>query len=380
MSISAFEAAIERAEQHLDLGGQPRAIVFHEKDGRRHAHVVWSRIDSEEMKAINLPHFKLKLKDLSKDLFLDHGWDLPEGFKDPSLRDPMTFSREEWQQAKRAKQDPRQLKAMFRECWASSDSRNSFRRALEENGFYLAKGNRRGVVAVDYRGDVFAVSRWSGQKAKDIKAKLGDPSSLPSVEETKSKIAERMTGLIKRYIREADSALETKDAAIALKTAQIKERHCAARRKLIERQAERWADETIARANRFRRGLAGAWDWLSGKSRKIARQNEEEAYACVRRDDEEREEQRQRQLQERREVQSELVELKKTYSEEILALKADVALYLDLQSDPDHQHGDGDHRQPDHNRDHQERSPSDHGRQRDRDDGYRHDRDDGHEL
>ena len=42
---------------------------MHEKEGRRHAHVVWSRIDADEMKAINLPHFKVKLRDLSRDLY-----------------------------------------------------------------------------------------------------------------------------------------------------------------------------------------------------------------------------------------------------------------------------------------------------------------------
>ncbi len=33
--------AIERSEKALKLNGQPRAVVFHEKNGRRHAHVVW---------------------------------------------------------------------------------------------------------------------------------------------------------------------------------------------------------------------------------------------------------------------------------------------------------------------------------------------------
>lgn len=42
-----FENAIERIEKKLGLSGQPRAIVFHEKEGRRHAHAVWSRIDGE---------------------------------------------------------------------------------------------------------------------------------------------------------------------------------------------------------------------------------------------------------------------------------------------------------------------------------------------
>ena len=52
VSIDAFEDAIARVEAKLGLDGQPRAVVFHEKNGRRHSHCVWSRINSAEMKAI----------------------------------------------------------------------------------------------------------------------------------------------------------------------------------------------------------------------------------------------------------------------------------------------------------------------------------------
>jgi hypothetical protein len=46
-----FELAADEVERVLGLEGQPRAIVFHEKEGRRHAHVVWSRIDARAMRA-----------------------------------------------------------------------------------------------------------------------------------------------------------------------------------------------------------------------------------------------------------------------------------------------------------------------------------------
>ena len=58
VSIEVFEAAISKIEEAHGLSGQPRAIVFHEKDGRRHAHSVWSRIDAETMTAKNLPFSK----------------------------------------------------------------------------------------------------------------------------------------------------------------------------------------------------------------------------------------------------------------------------------------------------------------------------------
>jgi hypothetical protein len=94
----AFERAVEKIEHQLDLNDHPRALVFHEKEGRRHAHAVWSRIDSDEMRAKNMAFYKQKLMDVSRDLYLEHGWDMPKGMMDRSMRNPLNYSREEWQQ------------------------------------------------------------------------------------------------------------------------------------------------------------------------------------------------------------------------------------------------------------------------------------------
>ncbi len=154
VSTEAFERAIERAERKLGLEGQPRAIVFHEKEGRRHAHAVWSRIDATQMKAIELPHYKLKLRDVAKDLYREHGWKMPRGFVDAEERDPANFSLAEWQQAKRAGHELKALKTMFQDCWTMSDSGKGFAAALAGRGYTLARGDRRGHVAVDFRGEV----------------------------------------------------------------------------------------------------------------------------------------------------------------------------------------------------------------------------------
>jgi hypothetical protein len=50
-----------------------------------------------------------------------------------------------------------------------------FASALEERGLFLARGDRRGFVAINIDGDVFAISRLIGGKAKDVAARLGDP-------------------------------------------------------------------------------------------------------------------------------------------------------------------------------------------------------------
>ena len=104
--VEDFEKAISRIERKLGFQGQPRAVLFHEKEGRRHAHVVWSRIDPDELKAINLSHFKRKLTTLSRELYLENEWSLPEGLKAHGGKSPLNFTLAEWQQTRRLDVDP----------------------------------------------------------------------------------------------------------------------------------------------------------------------------------------------------------------------------------------------------------------------------------
>ncbi|MCW3838399.1 relaxase/mobilization nuclease domain-containing protein [Sphingomonas canadensis] len=97
VSTSEFEQTINRAEAQLGLTGQPRAIVFHEKEGRRHAHAVWSRIDAEKMRAVQLSHTKRKLTALSRDIFIERQWRMPDGLMESKPRDVRNFTLEEWQ-------------------------------------------------------------------------------------------------------------------------------------------------------------------------------------------------------------------------------------------------------------------------------------------
>jgi len=61
---------------------------------------------------------------------------------------------------------------------------------LQEKGYYLARGDRRGYVAVDLHGEVYSFTRQLGQKAKALEARLGLTENLPSVTEIKTTIKE----------------------------------------------------------------------------------------------------------------------------------------------------------------------------------------------
>lgn len=283
-SIGDLVAAADRAEEALGLKGQPRAIVLHEKAGRQHAHVVWSRIDAQDMKAINLPHFKNRLKDLSKELYLEHGWTLPEGHRENGWKNPLNFSLAEWQQAKRLGLDPREIKQVFREAWDRSDNLSSFRSALEERGYYLAKGDRRGIVATDLSGQIYAVSRWSGIKTKELRARLGDGEKLPAITEVQKDLRTRVSTRLREHLTndKAQQAASLKALKDELRKVVMKQR--IERSRLQSNQNIRRTAEAKERAGRFRRGLGIVVDLLSGRLFKLRKQNEREAYACFVRD------------------------------------------------------------------------------------------------
>jgi MobA/VirD2-like, nuclease domain len=304
--VAAFEDAINEAEVKLGLVGQPRVVVFHEKDGRRHAHCVWSRIRASSMTAINLAHTRLKLRELARKLFIEHGWKMPRGLVKSEESNPLNFSREEWQQAKRINRDPKVIKQIFQDCWAISDSRGAFRQAMEARGYYLAQGDRRGHVAVDWTGEIYAVARWTGVRAKEVSARLGDPVDLPTVESVKKDIADRVSlklnGFAAAAKRDLDAALQNlSDKRGALVLRQRTERAA-----LNEQHVRRRTIGARARAERFRTGLRGVWDRITGKHAALKKQNETDLDAARKRDAAERQALIERQLAERQELQSQI--------------------------------------------------------------------------
>ncbi len=188
VSADQFEATINRAENRLGLTGQPRTIVFHHKRGRDgeirvHAHAVWCRIDTENMKAIHHSFDHKKLERFSHQLFRENGWEVPRGFENKAERDPLNYTHAEHQQARRLDKYADDIKRIIQNAWAASDSGDTFAAALKENGYILARGDKGRYVAVDAHGEVYAITRATGLKAKDIRARLGEADRLPSVDQ-----------------------------------------------------------------------------------------------------------------------------------------------------------------------------------------------------
>ncbi len=291
-STKDFEDAIARAEETLGLSGQPRAIVFHEKAGddgkiRRHAHAVWCRINTEEMKAIQLSFTKRKLMELSRDLYIEHDWKMPRGMMDVHSKDPRNFSLAEWQQAKRAGKDPKEVKGIFKDAWAVSDSRAGFANALAERGYILSKG-KRGHVAVDFKGEVYPVSRWVEIKAKQVRAKLGGHADLPNVEQAQATAAGQVAYRLKELHAKQARKERVEKLKLAAQREDLRTQQQLERQNLVKEQMARKAAEAAEREARLRKGLFGLLDRVTGKRKQTLEQNQQEANAAKVRDRQER--------------------------------------------------------------------------------------------
>ncbi|MEO1658794.1 MAG: hypothetical protein AAFR65_13860 [Pseudomonadota bacterium] len=266
----------------------------------RHAHAVWSRIDTDKMKAVNIAFPKNKLMALSRELYQEHGWDMPEGFQDHAQKNTTNYDHDEHQQAKRAGKSAAAIKRLFQDAWTSSDSRQSFEAALLDAGYRLAKGDRRGFVAIDDQGKVYSVARQAGVKAKDLKARLDDPRDLPSVTDVHDQIKATQASQAEKQSEEKRARKQAEQEEFERRKTALLIKQRAERQAFDTRQEQQRIAEALERQARFRSGLKGLWDRLRGEHARIKKRNEAEAEQAAQRAHEERDALIQQQLQERR--------------------------------------------------------------------------------
>ncbi|WP_417517984.1 relaxase/mobilization nuclease domain-containing protein [Minwuia sp.] len=339
VSTDAILDAISQSERALKLEGQPRAIVFHEKNGRRHAHVVWSLIDAKVMKAVRLRFDREKLQPVTRRLFIQHGWDMPAGLMDRSNRDPRNFTLKEYHQAKRHGRNPKAAKAAIQTAWAISDSRAAFTSALEERGLKLALGDRARFVCVDMFGEVHGLRQALGLRVKDVRARIGNeresPELFSSVTEAKADMAKLMVDCLQQFKqqtgkREREARSEFAQRRQRLVGAQKRERLA-----LDQRQKARWREEVSTRQSRFSTGLKGLWDGLRGRHAKLRKANELEVLEALKRDQSEKDDMTFEHLEERQRLDVFKLEVAQEAERDIRQLDRDIDAYTELRDGPE---------------------------------------------
>lgn len=250
-----YEDYIARAEAALGLTGQPRAVIFHVKDGREHCHVIWSRIDAAAGKAVPLRFDRQKLMRLTREFARDHGLQLPRGYDRDSSRegggDQLSLYELYQQRTTGLSKEDRMEEVT--DAWRGSDSPKSFVQALAARGYILATGDRP-YVLVDLYGHVNALPRLIDDRTvrlKHIRAFLEPdfpPDSLPTVEEARALAARHRERLEAGRVHEQqEAALEELERAQADRRAELTERRTRLRQRQHQDRQALAARHRIAR-------------------------------------------------------------------------------------------------------------------------------------
>ncbi len=184
--------AVERLAAKLGMTAQPRAVVEHVKHGREHMHVVFLRIDLDRMTAIPDSHNYRKHEELSRELEREFGHERVQGAhaeRDGKKRPGRTPDHSEMQQAVRSGITPQEAKARITELWQQADTGKAFAAALENDGWILARGDRRDFMILDRAGETHSLGkRIEGVRAAQIRDRMADidATRLPSVEEARA--------------------------------------------------------------------------------------------------------------------------------------------------------------------------------------------------
>ncbi|HEY1747983.1 MAG TPA: relaxase/mobilization nuclease domain-containing protein [Xanthobacteraceae bacterium] len=187
LSREQWQRVADRIEKGLGFEGQGRAVAFHHdrQTGEKHLHIAWSRIDLEQMKAIDPGLYKNKLKELCRGLEREMELTRVRNERDPEHK-TLSPNRNEFEQSRRLGTDIRAIREDIRACWERSDSGRGFAAALEEKGYILARGDRRDFVVIDRAGGDHALGkRIVGVATPEIRSRLADVDKrqLPSVDQ-----------------------------------------------------------------------------------------------------------------------------------------------------------------------------------------------------
>ncbi len=172
-----WEEAVDRLEKNLGLEGQSRIVVEHEKEGRVHRHVIWSRIEPDTLTAISDSHNFARHAATSRELEQEFALEPVRGIlREPDGPRPERRPKN-WETFRGHKSgiDPQEVKAEVTQLWHETECGKSFRTALAQHGYVLAQGDKRDFLVIDSAGHEHSLARRiAGVKAAEIRKRMED--------------------------------------------------------------------------------------------------------------------------------------------------------------------------------------------------------------
>ncbi len=212
---------VSRILSGVGLEGQDHALVRHIKqmpDGisREHFHLVVSRLDINECKAIPISFDHIKLQYITRDFARNHDLQLPPGYYNFDDRAKQTYRQQtlfEKKQVDRGLPSRKEHQEIVTPLWEGRVSPKGFIKALEYHGYMLAFGRR--PVVVDIHGTEHSLAKLIDLKEAGVAAvreylgEIYNEEDLPSVEDAK-KTALELIEKTKAFERKEDHARQIK--------------------------------------------------------------------------------------------------------------------------------------------------------------------------
>jgi len=193
MLKSALESLI-----HLKLQDHEAVIVSHNETAHPHVHVICNLVNPRDGR-IKVPSYdRLKLSSWAEEKEKEAGRIYcEERVKNNQKR------REKGQdftlENVKHRAEKLDLAERIQQLYSSSDNGIAFQAALKEQGYTLAKGDRRGFTLVADNGKIYSLSRQlKGQRAEDIKNRLAD-IDLNVLPEAKNVSNEKKNSIVQKH-------------------------------------------------------------------------------------------------------------------------------------------------------------------------------------
>jgi hypothetical protein len=194
-----WQRAFEIFEKHRGIPeGQARIVYEHEKEGRIHRHVIWSRIDLEKMRAwpdpLDAKVCHAASREISEELGLERTispFDKDREGPRPE-RAPKSY---EMFRGLRSGLDPREIKSEVTRIFRDSRNGADFAAGLKQQGYELVQGDRRDYCILDSAGEVHSLARrLDGINAKQLREFMQgfQHDALPTIEQAKTRQQERL--------------------------------------------------------------------------------------------------------------------------------------------------------------------------------------------
>jgi Relaxase/Mobilisation nuclease domain len=197
LSREEWDKAIGIFEKEMGLEGYPRAVVLHEKKGREHIHLIYSRfnhdLEAERLTAWSDSWDYPKHEKISRKIELELGLEQTRGVftNRDGDRPKRTLSHAEIQQGERLKYNPQEIKAEISALYQSAAKDGAtFIDSLHNKGYTLVKGDSHAYVIIDEKGGVRSLSSATGVKVTELCDTLSE-YPLKDLPETKEIQRER---------------------------------------------------------------------------------------------------------------------------------------------------------------------------------------------